>query len=374
MWWNALWQRWQDGPRTGRRPSARRRPRVRLSLEPLEDRTVPSNYTAATVPELIAAIDAANQTADADTIVLAAGSRFTLTEVNNTTNGPTGLPTIAAGEDLSILGNNDIIERSTATGAPAFRLFDVAAGASLRLENLTLQGGWAFGSGVSAQGGAIHNQGMLTLKSLTVQNNIAEHETVWKGSPSASAAGGAIYSSGSLTVQGGTLQNNRALGYHGLNGSGTPGGPGDGDYGGAAFGGGLYIAGGATLLTGVTVSANTAQGGDGGNGQDGSRRFEGGWGGNGGIGFGGGLYAAAGTMELHNVTITTNSAQGGGGGKGGSGNPRGKDGAPGLAVGGGVCIDPTALACLDAFTVDHLKRNKASTSDPNIHGSYTVCP
>src|SRR5262245_30147052 len=139
MWWKALLRHWPGGPTARRAPAGRRR---YLSLELLEDRTVPAIFSATSVPELIAAIDAANQTAEADAITLAAGTTFTLSTVNNSTNGPTGLPTIAANSgNLTIVGNGDIIERSTATGTPAFRLFDIAAGASLILENLTLQGG-----------------------------------------------------------------------------------------------------------------------------------------------------------------------------------------------------------------------------------------
>jgi len=59
--------------------------------------------------------------------------------------------------DLTIIGNGDTIERSTA--APALRLFDVADGASLTLDQLTLQNGWAF----EENGGAIVNRGTLTV-------------------------------------------------------------------------------------------------------------------------------------------------------------------------------------------------------------------
>jgi hypothetical protein len=55
------------------------------------------------------------------------------------------------------------IARTTANGKPAFRLFDVASGAGLALGNLTLQGGLAVGWGVSAEGGAVYNQGTLDL-------------------------------------------------------------------------------------------------------------------------------------------------------------------------------------------------------------------
>src|SRR5262249_28593393 len=148
-----------------RPPSARRR-NVRLAVESLEDRVTPANYSAASVSDLIADINAANLTPEADTITLVASKTFTLNVVDNTTDGATGLPVIAASEDLTVVGNGDIIERSSATGTLAFRLFDVAAGASLALQNVTLQGGLAFRafeSPVPAQGGAVYNQGTLVL-------------------------------------------------------------------------------------------------------------------------------------------------------------------------------------------------------------------
>src|SRR5208282_2860531 len=85
----------------------------------------------------------------------------------------TGQPVIAANDNLTVVGAGDTIERSTATGTPAFNLFDVAAGASLTLQSLTLQGGLAMGAGVSAEGGAIYSEGALTLNSVAVQDNQA---------------------------------------------------------------------------------------------------------------------------------------------------------------------------------------------------------
>src|SRR6516225_7611827 len=109
-------------PRTiggARAPAARRRGGAHPGLERLEDRTVPSSFTAASVSDLIADINAANAAGGANTITLVAGTTFNLTAADNTTDGATGLPVIAATDNLSILGNGDVIQRSTAGGTPA---------------------------------------------------------------------------------------------------------------------------------------------------------------------------------------------------------------------------------------------------------------
>jgi hypothetical protein len=316
--------RWLRRPVAARLPAPRRRgPRV--SLEQLEDRTVPSSFTAATVSDLIADINAANLTGGSNAITQVAGTTFTLNAVDNNTDGPTGLPVIAANDNLTILGNGDTIERSMATGTPAFRLFDVAAAASLTLENLTLQGGLAVslarGTGAVAQGGAVYNQGRLTLESVTVQNNTAQGpdgvQAPEFGFAAGDAAGGGLYSSGVLTIENSTLSNNSAIGGRG--GDGTPQ---------------FHLA---------------SDGGD---------------------GLGGGLYAAGGIVTLYNSTVTANVAQGGAGGT--AYNRHSFDGKPGQGFGGGLYIDGAASVFLDAFTQKHVKKNQASTNDNNIYGSYDV--
>ena len=79
-----------------------------------------SAYNASSVSELIADINAANNAGGANTITLAANTTFDLTAVNNTTNGANGLPVISGkmGDNLTIVGNGDTIERSTAAGRP----------------------------------------------------------------------------------------------------------------------------------------------------------------------------------------------------------------------------------------------------------------
>jgi hypothetical protein len=373
------------------RPQPPRRRGPRLTLEQLEDRLVPANFTAASPAELVADINAANLLGGPNTITLAPGATFTLSAADNATDGGNGLPVIAAGDDLTIVGSGDVIERSTATGTPAFRLLDVAAGAALTLANLTLQGGLTL-----LGGGAVHNQGALTLDGVSVQNNVAV---------GANAAGGGIWSSGALTLGGNTIvRNNQALGpdatvfagiayfpacngYGGgvyvgggmatltgvtLAGNTARGGDGGiasnpfngayGDFGGGGYGGGLFVGGGTVTLTNVSLSSNTAQGGAGGD-----SGYLGGWGGD---GFGGGLCAAGGSLALHTVSVTGNSARGGAGGRGFRGS---FNGSPGLGEGGGLYIDPAAFVCLDVFTQAHVTKNKASTLDPNIHGPWTPC-
>jgi predicted outer membrane repeat protein len=141
--------------------------------------------------------------------------------VNNTTDGGNGLPVIAANDNLTIVGNGDSLQRNSKS--PAFRLLDVAAGASLTLTNLTVQNGLTSGAG-----GGILNNGTLSVSGCTVSGNSAN-------------GGGGIFNAGTMTIQNSTLSGNSA---------------------GFGFGGGIYNEVGSITISGSTLSHNTA--GDGG--------------------------------------------------------------------------------------------------------------
>jgi hypothetical protein len=416
----------------GVRPQPTGRRGLRLSLEQLEDRTVPSNFIAATASDLIADIKAANQQGGSNTITLVAPttSPYALTAVDNTTDGATGLPVIAANDNLTIVGNGDTIERSTAAGTPAFRLFHVAAGASLTLQNLTLQNGLAQSSGQTCQGGAIYNQGSLDLNGVNVQNNNAllggggvyvasgtvnlsndilrsnlaafggglsvasgtvslSNDTLSANRATGEGWGGGLFVlGGTVTLTNDTLSSNTAVSRQGLPGSagyfGRNGG--NGGPGGTAYGGGVCVFGGTVTLNNDTLTGNLAQGGRGGTGGNVYNSYvaKPGNGGPGGNGYGGGLYVDPYAMvTLANDMISSNTAQGGEGGAGGRA-PRlhyvyrhppvvyfvyGSSGAAGLGEGGGLYIDTLAAVCLDAFTQAHVTNN----SPDNIVGPFKHC-
>jgi len=260
------------------------------------------------------------------------------------------------------------------------RFFDVAPGASLTLSSLTLQNGGAYsnlaGDGtftyLPAQGGAIYNEGTLTLNAVTIENNSARGASggFWGSPIAADAAGGGIYSTGALAMSGCTIRNNAAIGGYGQSGGFIYADMGGryfpGSDGRSAFGGGVCVAGGSASITNSTFTANTAAGGNGGSGYGFGISA---YGGDGGDGLGGAVYVGGASVTLRGVSATLNTASGGLAGLAGNGNKR-YTGAPGRGIGGGVYRSSTASLALDDFTLAHVIDNIATTSSPNIAGSY----
>jgi hypothetical protein len=307
---------------------------------------------------LIDAINTANASPGvADTITLAGGT-YTLTLVNNATNGPTGLPVITS--EIEIIGNGAVIERSFAGGTPEFRIFDVAAAGDLTLTDLTVRNGQAE-SGDNGGNGTGGNGG-----------NAGPNGNGGQGGPGTGGAGGpgsnggGILNAGSLTLTGATVSGNFA-GRGGDGGNGTGGNGGDGGdtvgngghgaqgTGGigssGGHGGGIYNTGVATLNDSTVAGNGAGAGGDagdatGGDGGDGGEPD--GNAGNGGPatsgdggagGHGGGIYNT-GTLGVNGGSISGNDAGAGGaggqafGGSGGSGGSNATSGSGGAADAG----------------------------------------
>jgi hypothetical protein len=351
MWFN----NWRRGWRARSSASSSHAPRPspfrhgRLRLEQLEVRMLPSNYFAASVSDLIADINAANKAGGSNTITLTspATSPYVITIVDNTTDGPTGLPVIDKKNTLTIIGNGDTIERSTSSGTPDFRLFDVASGGSLTLQSITLQNGLAFGPGTAAEGGAIYNQGTSVLSAVTLQSNAAQGSNGASGQAGGDASGGAVWSGSSLTMENGTVvQNNLAGG--GTGGSSRKFAFGKIGVGGNAFGGGVFVAGGAGTFSRVTIDNNVAVGGLGGsafNGRDGLIYAAA------GNGSGGGVYIAAGIVTMSSDTLDGDQAEGGT-------NPDGS--ADGYAYGGGIYLAAGMMTLSNGTMASNLATANAS--------------
>ncbi|MGE0433025.1 MAG: hypothetical protein AB7S36_12245, partial [Planctomycetota bacterium] len=288
----------------------------------LEIADLPGTDGFISLPE---AIIAANNTAGADTIVLASGATYTVATASNYWYGPTGLPPIVS--DITIEGNNATIDASG-----TFRLFVVLNGEH-------------DGTG----GKTIVSAGTLTIKSCTLSNGKALGGAGGGGGRGGGGgglgAGGAIFNKGTLTLESVTLSNNAATGgaggtddnssneYGGGAGMGGDGGDGNGNSGGG--GGGFRTAGGDSAFDvggdgglfstgeagagGSTVSGVGGTSTFGGNGGDGGPQNAGGGGGpgptqDGVAGGSGAIGGGTGTLGGDGGNNASTGKVGGGGG------------------------------------------------------------
>ncbi|MGY5057257.1 hypothetical protein ACWDFR_24805 [Streptomyces sp. 900105755] len=278
----------------------------------------------------------------------------------------TALPVIV--KDLTIRGNGATILRD-GTSPSAFRIFDIASNGNLRLQDLTVRGGYLTsgdGAGIRVNGGA------LRLSKVDVVDNTAGQSTAVGGGggiavePGGSAEirssyvafnnannGGGLYTRGTVTVENSEFARNHAQ-YSG-------GGiyqSGDSIFvgssvirrntaAGSASGGGIFVAGSnVTEIVDSKITNNTDTGTRGGgiynNGNLRLAKSE--VSGNvvGGVeGLGGGIYNMAG-LRLKDTDVFRNSANG-----------------PGASKGGGI-YNNGGTVTLDHSTV----RNNASTVAP----------
>src|SRR5689334_5874490 len=118
----------------------------------------------------------------ADVIKLRRGATYTLTIPGFDDTGEAG--------DLNVTGAVTInAPGATLDGGGIDRIFEVEAGGSLSLSNLTLTGGAPPSDDQFSGGGAIQSRGTVVLRRVSVTHNHASDE-----------AGGAISSAGALTI------------------------------------------------------------------------------------------------------------------------------------------------------------------------------
>jgi hypothetical protein len=178
------------------------------TILPLEALAAVFHVPSGNVTALIAAINTANSTAQADVIQLEPGV-YLLQSVEAdgpTVRGPTGLPVISS--RITIKGESELtttIQRDP--DAPVFRIFHVAAGGILTLENVTVRGGLLFGV---QNGAAIQNFGVANIKNSSISGNGIVF-----------GAGGGIHSTGTLNVTNSLISQNDALVGAGISSEGN---------------------------------------------------------------------------------------------------------------------------------------------------------
>jgi hypothetical protein len=334
------------------------------SLDSLEDRVAPATLVVNSLSDstpagdgwvsLREAIAAANNnsTTDlghtgsgADTIVFDPTRMGGTVDLSSAADSSFGDSALKITSIISILGNGEIITRATAS---PLRLFLIASGGSLTLQNVVLSKGHSLGrnggtgsgggGGGAGIGGGILSLGTLTLNGVTMKENIADGGDGGAGNTGFGGGGG-----GGVGGSGGNPNGGASTGAFGGDGGGgagglgrasgsVSGGPGgSGGYGGGGGGGGR----GAGFGIGGSGGAGGVGGGGGGGGfgvaagPAGAAGLGGGaggtgataHGGGGGAGLGAAIFNRGGIVNLTNSTFTANGAYGGAGtGGGGDGS------------------------------------------------------
>jgi hypothetical protein len=229
---------------------------------------------------LRAAIQQANHTAGADTVLLQPGQTYRLTLPGQDDSGAVGDLDIHDSLSLAVEGNGQatIDGNGEVTGDRVIQTADTAG--SVSLTGVVIENGLSAGPG-----GGIYNAASLTLIRAAVRNNAA------------ASHGGGIFNSGSLSLSGSTVSGNRAdydggglLTYAAYTGSlslvnSTVSGNTAGD-----FGGGLYVLSGTVNLASVTLAYNRADYDD-----------------DDALGSGGGLYRLNGQVNIKNSLLALNA-------------------------------------------------------------------
>ena len=367
--------------------------RAACSLNPSPDPTADGSSNS-----LRHAIQTANASGQDCVIQLQAGT-YTLTIKN--TNGQDNT---AAQGDLDITDNSHTITiqgkgpgKSVINGNGIDRVFQVLNSANAVFSNLTIEGGIAQDNGTagtqpgstqSRGAGLLQNGGRVRISQVWIEGNKAlgaagraGTAATGNGGPGQAAAGGGIFlSAGTLNLTGSKVSGNNVTGGNGgtgfvaqcsgFGGQTCNGQSGKGGIGGAATGGGLYVASGSVALSTSTVGGNVATAGTGGTGggyfgpsTDGCCKA----GGAGANAQGAGLFLRTGSLTLSQTTISGNSAKGGAGSFGGGGNTNGGPGAGGASQGGGLYVT-SGNGSAKVNTLNSTFANNIALSGPGTSG------
>jgi hypothetical protein len=302
------------------------------------------------VPALIAAINTANAKRQNDVIKLSACT-YTLTAVDNDTDGPNGLPSITSRIKIKGAGATQTIIARAAASAP-FRLMHVAESGSLALQDV----GLALGLLSSGSGGGLFNAGSLTVTSSSVEGNsvVDLNDCSFCGT----GPGGGIANTGKLILVNTMVIDNFA-----------------------SFGGGIFNDG-VLKMTGSTVAQNrtddsSGAGTCGGIASSGTAMIKSSTiSGNRGSVLGGGI-CNSGTATLRHSSVTENSVPDGDGG--GVVNDGTFSMRNSIVVGNTSCVEgappgfcPVSDDCLDNGEMVSLGRNQLGTGCPSNRRDIVV--
>ncbi|MFJ8165856.1 hypothetical protein ACIRBY_33745 [Streptomyces sp. NPDC096136] len=188
-----------------------------LALPGPAAQAAPSTSVRCSVPDLVAAINRANSTPEADTIRLARTCTYELLTADPGSHAD-GLPAITS--DITIDGEGATITRPPS--APRFRILRVGETGTLTLNSTTISGGRATDcplfTGQGVCGGGIYSQGRLT-----VNHGRVVHNTANAAVDGVFAEGGGIDSDGTATVNDTEISHNSAT-YSGATPSSAEGG------------------------------------------------------------------------------------------------------------------------------------------------------
>lgn len=344
----------------------------RTAVETLEVRVVPATYTVTGVLDgngtvtplgvnfeattLRAAINAANQDPEPDTIYLPDG-QFLLTQgeleitssitiIGTSTDGTV----LDGGESTRVLkfnGDNSEVD-ATLQNLTITRGYDTLQGAgilaiysTLDLDHVVVANNHVDSTSSGYGGGIAAINSFLTISNSTISHNQVQGAS---GEFREGGLGGGIYTKfGILNLNSSTVSDNYAYGTF----NNWPARPGN------ASGGGLYVSSDSALIENSTIANNAAYGGDIGFAGPGGEGF-------GGDAFGGGLSIGAGEgdIEILNSTIAYNNAFGGMGGE---------QGRNGDSYGGGIYTIDSATASLFSTIVAN---NSTSAGLNDLSGMF----